>query len=162
MRRHWDDDRPAAGNGTVTNRYAGTDASTADGRTALIDETTRRNRSNAARVSRRCIEEVDMLRRTTQIALASALVAGTAAFAPAAHADRVGFNFSIGGPGYGVTVGNAPWWGPRYYAPVPVYVAPPVVYAPPRVVYYTPPRVVYRVPYRHHRYYAPPRVYYRY
>lgn len=104
-----------------------------------------------------------MLRRTTQIALASALVAATAAFAPAAHADRVGFNVSIGGPGYGVTFGNAPWWGYRYYAPAPVYVAPPVVYAPPRVVYYARPRVVYRAPYRHyrHRYYAP-RVYYRY
>ena len=104
-----------------------------------------------------------MLCRTTQIALASALVAATAAFAPAAHADRVGFNVSIGGPGYGVTFGNAPWWGYRYYAPAPVYVAPPVVYAPPRVVYYARPRVVYRAPYRHyrHRYYAP-RVYYRY
>ena len=104
-----------------------------------------------------------MLRRTTQLALASALVAAPAAFAPAAHADRVGFNVSIGGPGYGVTFGNAPWWGYRYYAPAPVYVAPPVVYAPPRVVYYARPRVVYRAPYRHyrHRYYAP-RVYYRY
>ena len=105
-----------------------------------------------------------MLRRTTQIALASALVAGTAAFAPAAHADRVGFNVSIGGPGYGVTFGNAPWWGYRYYAPAPVYVAPPVVYTPPRVVYYTPPRIVYRAPYRyhHHRWHYAPRVYYRY
>jgi hypothetical protein len=105
-----------------------------------------------------------MLRRTTQIALASALVAGAAAFAPAAHADRIGFNVSVGGPGYGIAFGNAPVWGPRYYAPVPVYVAPPprVVYAPPRVVYYAPPaRIVYRAPYRH-RYVVHPRVYYRY
>ena len=105
-----------------------------------------------------------MPRHTTQIALASALVAGAAAFAPAAHADRIGFNVSVGGPGYGVTFGNAPVWGPRYYAPAPVYVAPPpprVVYAPPRVVYYTPPaRIVYR-PYPH-RYVVHPRVYYRY
>lgn len=104
-----------------------------------------------------------MLRRTTHLALATALVAGAAAFAPAAHADRVGFNLSFGGPGYGVAVGNAPWYGYRYYAPAPVYVAPPVVYAPPRVVYYAPPppRIVYRVPYRH-RYVVYPRVYYRY
>ena len=99
-----------------------------------------------------------MLRRTTQIALASALVAGAAAFAPAAHADRIGFNVSVGGPGYGVTFGNVPVWRPRYYAPAPVYVAPP----PPRVVYYAPPaRIVYRAPYRH-RYVVHPRVYYRY
>ena len=79
-----------------------------------------------------------MLRRTTHIALATALVAAAAAFAPAAHADRIGFNVSIGGPGYGVAFGNAPYWGHRYYyrpAWRPVYVAPPVVYAPPRVVY---------------------------
>jgi hypothetical protein len=105
-----------------------------------------------------------MLRRTTQIAVASALVAAAAAFAPAAHADRIGFNVSVGGPGYGVTFGNVPGWGPRYYAPAPVYVAPPpprVVYTPPRVVYYAPPaRIVYRAPYRHR--YVHPRVYYRY
>jgi hypothetical protein len=104
-----------------------------------------------------------MLRRTTQLAFATALVAGAAAFAPAAHANGVGFNVSVGGPGYAVTFGNAPWWGHRYYAPAPVYVAPPVVYAPPRVVYYAPPaRVVYRAPYRYRPYpYYPPRVHYR-
>ena len=47
-----------------------------------------------------------MLRRTTQIALGTALVAATVAFAPAAHAGGVGFNVSIGGPGYGVAFGN--------------------------------------------------------
>jgi hypothetical protein len=105
-----------------------------------------------------------MLRRTTHIALATALVASAAAFAPAAHADRIGFNVSIGGPGYGVAFGNAPYWGHRhYYRPAwrPVYVAPPVVYAPPRVVYVAP-RVVYRIPYvRRHVIVREP-VYYRY
>ena len=59
-----------------------------------------------------------MLRRTTQIALGTVLVAATAAFAPVAHADRVGFNVSIGGPGYGVAFGNGPYWrGSHYYQP---------------------------------------------
>lgn len=113
-----------------------------------------------------------MLRRTTHIALGTALVAATGVFAPAAHADRIGFNVSIGGPGYGVAFGNAPYWGHRhYYRPAwspyyrsawgPVYVAPPVVYAPPRVVYVAP-RVVYRTPYvRRHVIVREP-VYYRY
>jgi len=85
-----------------------------------------------------------MLRRTTQLALGTALVACAAAFAPAAHADRVGFNVSIGGPGYAVSVGNGPYWGyrpyHRHYWRGP-YVAPPVVYVA------QPPRVVYRAPY---------------
>ena len=92
-----------------------------------------------------------MLRQST-VALATALVAGAAAFAPAAHADRVGFNVSIGGPGYALSVGNGPYWGGyrpyhhRHYwrAPYVAYVAPPVVYAP---VVYPAPRVVYRAPY---------------
>jgi hypothetical protein len=108
-----------------------------------------------------------MLRRKALIAAAGATIAaGMLAFAPAAKADRIGFNLSIGGPGYGVTVGNAPYYrgyGPRYYgpryrhwAPAPVYVAPPVVYRPP-VVYTAPvPRYGYRAPY------YPGRVYYRY
>lgn len=90
-----------------------------------------------------------MALRRLHIALGTALVAATAAFAPAAHADRIGFDVSIGGPGYAVTFGNAPYWGHRhyYYRPAPVYVAPPVVYAP-RVVRVAPrPRVVYRAPY---------------
>lgn len=97
-----------------------------------------------------------MLRRTTQLALGTALVAAAATFAPAAHADRIGFNLSIGGPGYGVTFGNAPYWrGHHYHRPYwgPAYVAPPVIYAPqvvyqPPVVYRSPPAVyVYRAPY---------------
>ena len=87
-----------------------------------------------------------MLRRTTQLAFGTALVAAAAAFAPTAHADRVGFNVSIGGPGYAVSVGNGPYWGyrpyyrphyPRHYWRAP-YVAPRVVYVPPRVVYRAP------------------------
>ena len=103
-----------------------------------------------------------MLRRTSHIALGTALVAAAAMFAPAAHADRVGFNVSIGGPGYGISVGNAPYYGygHRHYAPrwvasyvaAPVVYAPPVVYTEPAVVYaprpvYRAPRVVYRAPY---------------
>jgi hypothetical protein len=90
-----------------------------------------------------------MLNRTTHIALGTALVAAAATFAPAAHADRVGFNVSIGGPGYGVSVGNAPYRGHHYYRHHwrPAYVAPRVVYTPPVVYYSPPPRVVYRAPY---------------
>ena len=108
-----------------------------------------------------------MLRRTTHLAIATALVAVAAAAAPAAHASRVGFNVSIGGPGYAVAFGDRPYFHHRhyyhrhYYRPAPVYVAPPVVYVPPRVVYRAP-RVVYWAPY------VPPSVviggpvYYRY
>jgi len=76
-----------------------------------------------------------MLRRTTQFAVASALLAAAATFAPAAHADRVAFNVAIGGPGYAFSVGNAPYY--RGYPPYHggyrsywrgAYVAPPVVY----------------------------------
>jgi hypothetical protein len=106
-----------------------------------------------------------MLRRTTQLALGTALVAAAATFAPVAHAGNVGFNVSIAGPGYGVSFGNAPYYGHRHYRPPyrPVYVAPPVVYTPAPVYYappvvYPAPRVVYRAPYVA----RPPVVYYRY
>lgn len=102
-----------------------------------------------------------MLRRKALItALGATLAAGGMAVAPAAHADRIGFNLSFAGPGYGVTVGNAPYYyGPRYhdpyrhwrraYVPAPVYVAPPVVYRAPVVVapapvYYPSGRLYYR------------------
>jgi hypothetical protein len=103
-----------------------------------------------------------MLRRKALIAAVGASLAlGATAFAPAAHANRVAFNLSFGGPGYGVTVGNAPYYyGPHYYhrgwrpayVPAPVYVAPPVVYRAPVVVA---PAYAYRYPYAG-------RVYYRY
>jgi hypothetical protein len=107
-----------------------------------------------------------MLRRTTHIALGAALVAAAAVLAPAAHASRVGFNVSIGGPGYAVSFGDAPYWGHRHYyghAWRPAYVAPAVVYAAPRVVYVAPPaRVVYRAPYVRHPVVVRGPVYYRY
>jgi hypothetical protein len=101
-----------------------------------------------------------MLRHKAVIAaLGATLAAGGMAVAPAAHAAHVGFNVSIAGPGYGVTVGNAPvyyghpyhhhhYWAPRY-VPAPVYVAPPVVYRAPVVVapapaYYPSGRIYYR------------------
>ena len=97
-----------------------------------------------------------MFHRTLNIALGTALVAAAAAFAPAAHADRVGFNVSIGGPGYGVSFGNAPYWGGhhhrhhyrpyRHYRPHWRAAYYYDYYAPP-VVYYRAPRVVYRAPY---------------
>jgi hypothetical protein len=105
-------------------------------------------------------KEFAMLRRTTHLALGTALLAAAATFAPAAHADRVGFNVSIGGPGYGVSFGNGPYWrGHHHYRPYwsAAYIAPPVVYASPIVyappvvysapVVYRAPRVVYRAPY---------------
>lgn len=112
-----------------------------------------------------------MIRRSTHIAIATALVAVTAVFAPAAHAERVGINVSIGGPGYAVSFGNAPYFGayrPYYYGPrwrAP-YVAPRVVYAPPvfygAPVVYPVPRVVYRPPYVRHPVLVRGPAYYRY
>lgn len=100
-----------------------------------------------------------MFRRKAVIAaLGATLAAGGMVAAPAAYADRIGFNLSFAGPGYGVTVGNAAYYGPRYdhyrqwrpaYLPAPVYVAPPVVYRAPVVVapapvYYPSGRLHYR------------------
>jgi hypothetical protein len=97
-------------------------------------------------------------RKSLVAAVGATLAAAGLAFAPAAHANRVGFNLSIGGPGYAVSVGNAPYYyGPRHYYPrhywrpayvaAPVYVAPPVVYRAPVVVgpapYYYPGRYGY-------------------
>ena len=70
-----------------------------------------------------------MLRRVKQATLATALAASAVAFTPVAHAERVDFNVAIGGPGYALAFGNAPYrgavaWrpygyrgddGPRYY-----------------------------------------------
>jgi len=88
-----------------------------------------------------------MLRRTALIAAVGAvLTAGALAAAPAHANGHVGFSVSVGGPGYAVGFGNAPYYGsyyapayvaptyvaPTYYAPAygpaPAYVAPPVVY----------------------------------
>jgi len=110
-------------------------------------------------------------RNVIATSVGAALIAAAAAFAPVAHADKkhLDFNVSIGGPGYGLTVGNAPYYydghrghyGGHYngyrsghyrhhnyghYRPHyrPVIVAPPVYYAPPPVVYV--PRPVYYAP----------------
>lgn len=102
-----------------------------------------------------------MVRRATCLALGTALVAAAATFAPAAHASRIGFDVSIGGPGYGVSFGNAPFFHHRHFYRtwVPAYVPPPVVYSPP-VVYAPPVRFVYRAPYFRHRVFARGPVYY--
>jgi hypothetical protein len=93
-------------------------------------------------------------RKPVVVAVGAALAAAAFAFAPAAKAgSHVGFNVSIGGPGYAVSVGNAPYYGGyrhgyrghRYYRPAPVYVAPPVVYRP-APVYYAPAPVYYPAP----------------
>ena len=108
-----------------------------------------------------------MLSRKALVAAVGATLAFAGlAFAPVAKADRVAFNLSFAGPGYGVSVGNAPYYrgyAPRYHGhrhyghwrPAPVYVAPPVVYRAP-VPYYAP-VPVYTPPY-----YYPGRVYYGY
>jgi len=95
--------------------------------------------------------------RLMQSTIAAAMAASALFFAPAAHADRVGFSVALGGPGYAVAFGDAPYWGtpawpayghrPRHlrpqwrpvHAPPAGYVvsgyAPPVVYAPPAAGY---------------------------
>ncbi len=86
-----------------------------------------------------------MLGRLLQSTIAAALAASTLSVAPVAHADPVGFSVAIGGPGYALAFGNAPYWGapawhaygyrrdddrPRYVRPrwAPVYAAPPAGY----------------------------------
>ena len=85
--------------------------------------------------------------RSRFVALAGAVgLAAAVAYAPAASADRVGFSVSVGGPGYGVTVGNYGGYGGYYggyYAPAPVVVPAPVYVAPPVVPYYRPYRPYY-------------------
>jgi hypothetical protein len=107
-----------------------------------------------------------MLTRPALVAaLGATLAAGSLAFAPAARADRLNFSLSLAGPGYGVTVGNAPYYAPyrpyyRHWHRAPAYVPPRVVYQAPVVV--SPPPVYYSAP----AYYPAPayysgRVYYR-
>jgi hypothetical protein len=79
------------------------------------------------------------LRTTLAAALGAVGLAAAAAYAPAAHADRVGFNVTIGGPGYAFNIGNY-GYGYGYYAPPPV-VAP---YVPYYRSYYAPAPVVVR------------------
>jgi hypothetical protein len=110
-------------------------------------------------------------RKALVAAVGATLAAAAFAFAPAAHADRLGFSLSFAGPRYGVTLGDGPGYyayrGPRYvapraylpaYVPPPVYAAPPVVTYVPPVVTYAPPVVTYvapRAPYRYpHRWHG--------
>jgi hypothetical protein len=82
-----------------------------------------------------------IVRSRIAVILGAVGLAAAASYAPAASADRIGFNVTVGGPGYGFTVGNygipygAPYGG--YYAPAPVAVTPPVPY------YYRPYRPYY-------------------
>ena len=71
------------------------------------------------------------LRTSIASAVGALALAGAAAYAPAASADRVGFNVTFGGPGYAVNVGNAGYGYYDSWRPAPVVVAP---YAP----YYRP------------------------
>ena len=73
------------------------------------------------------------LRKTFASAVGALALAGAAAYAPAASADRVGFNVTFGGPGYAVNVGNAGFGYYDYWRPAPVVVAPYVPYT-----YYAP------------------------
>lgn len=97
--------------------------------------------------------------RTTIASAAGALALAAAAYAPAALADRVGFNLTFGGPGYAVNVGNAGYYDYGYYdrwRPAPVVVAPYVPYYRPYRAYYAPvvvPVPVYVRPYRAYRHY---------
>jgi hypothetical protein len=61
-----------------------------------------------------------MLRRVKQATLVTALAASVVAFAPVAHAERVDFSIAIGGPGYALAFGHAPYraavaWRPHGY-----------------------------------------------
>lgn len=99
------------------------------------------------------------LRTTLASAIGAVALAAAAAYAPAASADRIGFNVTFGGPGYAFNVGNAGYGHYNYYRPAPVVVAPyaPSYYAPyyrPYRPYYAPvvvrPHQAHR-PYRGHR-----------
>ena len=93
------------------------------------------------------------LRTRIASAVGAIALAGAVAYAPAASADRIGFNLTFGGPGYAVNVGNA-GYGYGYYdywRPAPVYVAPYTTYYQP--YYYAPvvrPYPVYRHYHRHY------------
>jgi hypothetical protein len=124
----------------------------------------------ARRVQPSTLKEKPMLTRPSVVlATGAVLAAGSLAFAPAAHADRLNFNLSLAGPGYGVSIGNAPYYAPyyrghrhRHWRGAAAYVPPRVVYAPPRVVYPAPVVVSPPVTYYSSPYYYPGSVYYRY
>ena len=100
------------------------------------------------------------LRKTFASAVGALALAAAAAYAPAASADRVGFNVTFGGPGYAVNVGNGGFGYYDTWRPAPVVVAPYVPYTYYERPYYRPyvpvpvyrPYPVYRPHYvhRHH------------
>jgi len=95
-------------------------------------------------------EEIGMKLRTTIASAVGALaLTAAAAYAPAASADRVGFNLTLGGPGYAVNVGNFGYGYYDHWRPAPVVVAPYAPYYRPYRPYYAP-AVVVR-PYPVHR-----------
>jgi hypothetical protein len=69
------------------------------------------------------------LRTTFASAVGALALAAAAAYAPVASADRVGFNVTIGGPGYAFNIGNAGYGYYDVWRPAPVVVAPYVPYA---------------------------------
>jgi hypothetical protein len=120
------------------------------------------------------------IRKIVTATLGTLALAGGLAFAPAASANsHVGFSVSIGAPGFGVAVGNAPYYGayrPYYGHPyyrhyyygrpvyAPVYVAPPVVYSQPAypAPYYSAPYYSAPPSYSAPSYSTPPADYYDY
>ena len=68
--------------------------------------------------------------RTSIASVVGAVALAAAAYAPAASADRVGFNVTFGGPGYAVNVGNAGFGYYDSWRPAPVVVRPYPVYRP--------------------------------
>ena len=62
--------------------------------------------------------------KTFASAVGALALAAAAAYAPAASADRVGFNVTFGGPGYAVNVGNGGYGYYDHWRPAPVVVAP--------------------------------------
>ena len=78
------------------------------------------------------------LRTTIASTVGALALAAAAAYAPAASADRVGFNLTFGGPGYAVNVGNVGYGYYDYWRPAPVVVAPYAPYYRPYRSYYQP------------------------
>ena len=90
------------------------------------------------------------LRTTIASTVGALALAAAAAYAPAASADRVGFNLTFGGPGYAVNVGNAGYGYYDHWRAAPVVVAPYAPYYRPYRPYYAPavvPAPVYVRPY---------------
>ena len=89
-------------------------------------------------------------------ALGAVGLVAAAAYAPAASADRVGFNISVGGPGYAFSAGTVGYGYYDYYdywQPAPVIVEPYAPYYRPYRPYVAPVVVQPYPVYRPYRYY---------